>query len=374
MRLIQLDILRGIAVLLVMGAHLPDYVTNIGSGTAPLLGVWKQCGWTGVDLFFVLSGFLVSGLLFREYKHYGTVQVGRFFIRRGLKIYPGFYVFLLLTSLWGVLVSQQYPTLAQYLCEIFYIQNYGERIWIHTWSLAIEEHFYLFIGLFIFFRVRSKSPEPLRIIPLLAVACGAVILFLRTAHAGLADGYVHKTHLFPTHLRIDSLLFGVMLAYYHHFRHDAFKAWVKGNAGTIALVCTPMAVLGLVFWLGSFFMHTLGLTFLYLGFGGLLLVSIYCFDEKDVRARRLAVAMATVGYYSYSIYLWHVPVSDWTTSLLGILRGQPGVSPAALMIIGLVVYVGGALAAGIGMAKLIEIPCLRLRDRIFPSRSGGLKI
>src|SRR5215831_18752084 len=78
----QLDALRAIAVLLVLGRHLPFF---------PL---WIRVGWTGVDLFFVLSGFLISGLLFREYKATGGIRIGRFLVRRGFKIYPAYYLFL----------------------------------------------------------------------------------------------------------------------------------------------------------------------------------------------------------------------------------------------------------------------------------------
>ena len=60
----------------------------------PFVQRWVNFGWVGVDLFFVLSGFLVSGLLFQEYQRHGKIRVGRFLIRRGFKIYPSFYVFI----------------------------------------------------------------------------------------------------------------------------------------------------------------------------------------------------------------------------------------------------------------------------------------
>jgi peptidoglycan/LPS O-acetylase OafA/YrhL len=81
-RLRQLDALRGVAILLALGEH--RYVSD----------VWTRVGWTGVDLFFVLSGFLISGLLFNEHTRFGAIRFGRFFMRRGLKIYPGYYVLL----------------------------------------------------------------------------------------------------------------------------------------------------------------------------------------------------------------------------------------------------------------------------------------
>jgi len=77
MRIKGLDFLRGIAILLVLFRHNP-----LGNN------IFYHFGWLGVDLFFVLSGFLVSGLLFTEYKKRGEVRIKRFLIRRGFKIYP----------------------------------------------------------------------------------------------------------------------------------------------------------------------------------------------------------------------------------------------------------------------------------------------
>src|SRR5689334_20467843 len=84
-RLTELDFLHGIAVILVLFAH--HYLTIY---TATM-------GWIGVDLFFVLSGFLVSGLLFAEYQKFGNIDTKRFLIRRGFKIYPAFYFSVFVT-------------------------------------------------------------------------------------------------------------------------------------------------------------------------------------------------------------------------------------------------------------------------------------
>src|SRR5262245_19628234 len=96
-RLRELDILRGVAILLVLGRHVIDIPDTVPPLVRRLFFVWRQIGWIGVDLFFVLSGFLVSGLLFGEYRLTGRIRLGRFLIRRGLKIYPSFYFFLFLS-------------------------------------------------------------------------------------------------------------------------------------------------------------------------------------------------------------------------------------------------------------------------------------
>ena len=106
---------------MVIWNHYP-FMRTIGVGT-----------WIGVDLFFVLSGFLISGLLFSDIKETGTVHLGRFYIRRGFKIYPAFYAFLVITAL----LSPAIRHTNHYWPEFLFLQNYFPRVWGHTWSLAI---------------------------------------------------------------------------------------------------------------------------------------------------------------------------------------------------------------------------------------------
>src|SRR5215467_8083941 len=89
-RTLELDILRGFAVLMVMGAHVQAYP------------IWSSIGGFGVDLFYVLSGFLISNLLFREYLETGTVRLARFWVRRALKLYPSFYLMMVATMVYCV--------------------------------------------------------------------------------------------------------------------------------------------------------------------------------------------------------------------------------------------------------------------------------
>ena len=117
---------------------------------------WLQHGgWVGVDIFFVLSGFLVSGLLFREYQVHQSLRIGRFLVRRGLKIYPAFYLLILLT-IWLDLAPYD---VRKVLGEVFFLQSYYNlfgSIWTHTWTLAIEEHFYILLALLFWLLVRGS--------------------------------------------------------------------------------------------------------------------------------------------------------------------------------------------------------------------------
>lgn len=212
MRNKNLDILRAIAVLLVIGRHVPGPLS------------WKFVGWVGVDLFFVLSGFLISGLLFSEYKKTGGINWGRFFIRRGFKIYPSFYAMIFATFLWQV-VKHEGIRWKPYLPELLFYQSYQpDRLWGHTWSLAVEEHFYIFLPLLLLtilkLQRKNNAPDPFRVIPavwaILGVSCLLQRFYLAYTLPHVPEWW--QSILLPTHLRIDSLFFGVLLGYFHHFR------------------------------------------------------------------------------------------------------------------------------------------------------------
>ena len=205
--------------MLVLGRHMGAVPPDVPHAVQGALQLWLFAGWIGVDLFFVLSGFLVSGLLFREYGRFGRVRAGRFLARRGLRIYPAFYVFLLST----LLVTHTVRT-RQFFEEAVFVQNYFPAIWHQTWSLAVEEHFYFLLALLAAILVRwdlatrrdgptgqSRAPDPFAaLIPIFGVvAVVALILRIVTATHGTPSYY---RNLFPTHLRLDSLLFGVLLS------------------------------------------------------------------------------------------------------------------------------------------------------------------
>lgn len=129
-RLRELDFLRGIAILLVLMRH------------ADLFDFTTRVGWIGVDLFFVLSGFLVSGLLFKEYLKFGTIRPMRFLVRRGFKIYPIYFLFYPIYIL--PLILARDLSLVYMFADLTFVQNYVNG-WGYaygaSWSLAVEEHF-----------------------------------------------------------------------------------------------------------------------------------------------------------------------------------------------------------------------------------------
>lgn len=222
----RLDVLRAAAVLLVMSAH---------STPTPWLG---RSGWIGVDLFFVLSGFLISGLLFAEYRASGRIDAGRFLIRRGFKIYPSFYAFLAITVIVEAFRGRMI-TGGQLLAETLFVQNYGPRFWGHTWSLAVEEHFYLLLPFALVALLRfGKTPgASLRRLPLLIVFLAGAILVGRTYTA--SRGFWVYSH---THCRADALAAGVFLGWFWHFRARETRAWAERFRWAVLLISSGVVL------------------------------------------------------------------------------------------------------------------------------------
>lgn len=365
-RLAALDVLRALAVLLVIGRHAPLPAVELPAPVLRFMLGWYRGGWIGVDLFFVLSGFLISGLLFREHERFGRIRPVHFWIRRGLKIYPAFYVLwvvALALMIWNDSVGEFVLAL---LCEALFVQNYGPSVWSHTWTLAVEEHFYFALPPLLMLVLRKRAPGalPLRALALISGALLTVCLALRCA--SFRPGVLATVA--PTHLRIDALFFGVLLSAWYHADQDGFVRvvravrWLLLPAGVALLAPNFLHPLE-----RTWYIQTFGLTANSLGSGTLLLWALHGAPRTAPAAvRAMLRGLARIGEHSYSIYLWHLPAFaavQWAIVQRWLPQGY------ALFF---AVYLALSLALGIGMAKLIELPVLRLRDRLFPSRSRAL--
>jgi len=356
----NLDALRAVAVLMVLGAHFE------------INWLWKRVGWLGVDLFFVLSGYLVSGLLFNEFKTYGKIRVANFFARRGLKIYPAFYTLMLCTILWQIFMVHELP-LKNLAAELFFFQNYVYGLLWHTWSLAVEEHFYLVLPISLLVMIKrgqAKRAEPFAVIPTLFVVVASLALIGRIIYFWVAPDSPQITR--ATHLRLDSLAFGVLLSYYSNFRKDDFNRLLNSRLLPIVSTICMVACLILIVLDATGAVVTIGLTLGYLGFGGLMLIGLR--EKSDAGTTligKLVGILAAIGFYSYSIYLWHMAMKDYGLRATRFVVKHLNISfiSSVYSRIEWLVFVVGCVILGIIMAKLVEVPALKLRDRVFPSRS-----
>ena len=387
-RVLQLDVLRGVAILLVLGRH-PAIMPDGAGLLKPLASVLLHIGWTGVDLFFVLSGFLVGGLLIGEYVSRGTLDVKRFMVRRGLKIWPPYVVFvayLYCAVLWQELISGEgsvahraWRAVVHIAPNCLHVQNYLWTPRLHTWSLAVEEHFYLLLPLLVVLASRIARHRGIGVFArLLASACVLAIVADTLGRVFARDMYaVDQRPLYEwTHFRVDSLFCGVLLAAAVRFWPAVSRGAARHGsllllAGMLAV--SPMLVLDLQ---ADPFVATWGLTLVYLGYGLILLGTLCTPLGSGLVGRtcntRLARWISFVGVHSYSIYLWHWDVGRllvrWALSRVP-LEASLGAS-WAWMVSG-VAGAAASIAAGVLMAKIVEQPVLALRDRLLPSRAGG---
>jgi peptidoglycan/LPS O-acetylase OafA/YrhL len=356
MRNKRLDILRSIAVLTVIVHH---------GGVSPF---FTRVGWIGVDLFFVLSGFLISGLLFSEHKKRKSIDLKRFFIRRGLKIYPAFYVFLILTGAISYFVVRTHSSAAEYLAEVFFVQNYWHGAWDHTWTLAVEEHFYIFLPLLLLLltKLSTDRGNPFRSLPSLFVGVAVLCMALRAVSVYFGIPNYHMAYT-ASHDRMDALFFGVLIGYYYHFRPHVLEELVRPTVNRVAIGLCSGALISTAYFFSreSRVFSMFGYTCVYLGCGGALLLGLYVRGILRGGTAKvmemIGTAAAAVGVYSYSIYLWHGPTNAWFP---GLVRRALHISLGTNQ--RFAIYFAGSLTIGIAMSKLIEYPILRVRDRLFP--------
>ena len=355
-RVDSLDVLRGAAVLLVLFRHLPGYD---GSGPVDFI---QSIGWTGVDLFFVLSGFLISGLLFSEFDRTGNLDVKRFWLRRGLKIWPSYYLVYGLAMLLTIIATGNSQLLITRAPNYVFVQNYFERAvrWNHSWSIAVEEHFYLLLPLVLLVLIPAKLKNLPKI---LLVTCGFALAF-RVFLFFLRDlGWTN--FYYPTHMRIDSLSFGVLLGYLYQYKTDSFIS-VGRRFRPLFLIAPVLLLLAHIFPVEtSPISYTIGFTVFYLVFGGLV-VAARAYPEfgRSGPARLIALA----GVYSYTIYLAHSVLYE----LPGMLTVRRMIFPYFGSSGDRVLFFGLSIILGVVISHLIERPFLRLRAKWFPSHDALL--
>ena len=173
-RRLDLDVVRGLAIVLALGWHF----SGVQSGNVVLDALtWpgRSFGWAGVDLFFVLSGFLLGRLVLTEQARTGRFDGRRFTARRLLKLWPVLYLFLAVQALAG-----PEPATSYLWQNALHVQNYAGTSLTHLWSLAVEEHFYLGLAiLFPLFARRRGSPRLLA-----AILVGILVAALAFRHLG----------------------------------------------------------------------------------------------------------------------------------------------------------------------------------------------
>lgn len=371
-RMPVLDGWRGIAILVVV-LHNSGYVLEPdGSLVATLTRTLLASGWVGVSLFFVLSGFLITGILLDTRD--SPTHLRDFYVRRTLRIFPLYYGFLVVALLIVPLLVAEGPwtesVRTNHVWYWLYLSNTplpnGEILGLpHIWSLAVEEQFYLVWPLLLFLTGPSRFT-------------GAVILvilgsfFSRVAmYAGGADPWYLYSF---TPARADCLAIGALMAIvarraewltaFWHVRKWAFFALFAGLAAIVLLSLGFDAEIPLV--------SVVGQTLIGLAFASLMLSTLGPESRLEHVVHTIVSArwLQRLGKYSYAVYLFHVPLH---TLLQGTARPWVNGGGSTERVVLTVSYALFILATSLVMAfaswHLFEKHFLALKERLAPRRT-----
>lgn len=322
----------------------------------------------GVDLFFVLSGYLIGLQLLRPLATGKPLQLSTFYLRRAYRILPAYLVVLLLylyLPIWreheGLPAPWKLLTLTANLRMNFPV----ESAFSHVWSLCVEEHFYLLLPGIIMWQLRRPAAWKACAFCLLAVLAGLVLRGLLLFHVVHASGVSEEqarllfmTRIYyPTYCRLDGLISGVALASVQTFRP---RWWSKVSARGNGLLFLGLLLTGTAVWTfqgaypspdvpaGVLF----GFPLLALGFGSL--VAAASSSNGWLRARIPgAELLATLAF---SLYLTHKEVAHLDQALMPWLADETGWRAAAI-------YTATCLSASALLYLCVERPFLTLRNR-----------
>lgn len=299
----ELDGLRGAAILSVMAFH----------AHAPFL----KGGFIGVDIFFVLSGFLITSLLVSEYDRYGSVSLKSFYMRRVLRLAPALIVLLLAFCLASFLFlgnEQANRNYVDSLISLFYLSNWARAFSLHppyflghTWSLSIEEQFYIVwpILLLTFLRFFSSRKLVILFTISLALLAWAFRVYL------LMNGATPERLYNGLDTRADALMVGCTfgVAYASGFFN---KKPLKLMLSKILVFLAPIsALILLAFSAGANwrnpYMYQFGFFAIEL-LTAIIVVDIMLNDKSTIKRMLTTKALVWVGSISYGLYLWHYPI------------------------------------------------------------------
>jgi peptidoglycan/LPS O-acetylase OafA/YrhL len=354
-RLFGLDTLRAFAVLIVMLYHL----TIFGELPSRLLPV-TYFGWMGVDLFFVLSGFLIGQQALKPYLTGQRFSIPEFYRRRAFRILPAYLAVLALYFL--VPGWREAPRLAPLWKFLTFTMNIGfsfdRRAFSHAWSLCVEEYFYLVLPLLVALLMRRPSAR--KTIAVLA----SVILFGIALRAFLITHYpdeVFPRIYYPTYTRLDGLLTGVALAIVRTFRPAWWQSLMQRGH---TLFLTGIVCVGGVLWMfrnqdlgddtgPAMWGVILGFPLLALGLG---LITASSVSKNGVLARLKIPGAETIATLAFSLYLTHKAVGHLVMQHFPKITASQG--PESWLL-----YAGTCLLAALVLHVAVERPFLRLRDR-----------
>lgn len=366
----ELDGLRGIAIIMVLMHHMASENQLRSYPMAKmLLYPFSTLGWAGVDLFFVLSGFLITGILLESKERASGHYFRNFYVRRVLRIMPVYYLSIFLVFVvWRGFFQQRIGTACDHeIYYLFYLQNWLEVCRVktgfnsgyigHFWSLALEEQFYIIWPCVVWF----LSPRRLLVFSF-TVLVGALIARI-VFNAMATTGF--EAYSYSSFTRYDELAFGAIVAVGRSEYSVKMERFARQTSsvllpGLFIMLATTLAFFGV--WAPQVenpLLRIIGYTLLAAISAGLIIKALYGNADGLFRKLLRVRGLIFIGTISYGLYIYHLfiqsVVIDWVRDSPH-LNGIVGVAVLTLTITFVVTYTS---------YRFFEMPLLRLK-RHFP--------
>lgn len=328
----------------------------------------------GMDLFFVLSGFLIGSILLRSLKPSARQKhpVRRFYLRRLFRTFPPYYVVLTALVLTTTFTPAQRAHVGYeyvYLTNLFSTAR-GETLMFWGWSLALEEQFYLVVPFLVFLLGWMRS-DRLRVGFLVALWASALVvrLVIYFTHRPWVDVILYGALYFKTYTRYDTLVAGILLAVVQDRFGESIGRWLAAPFHRAVVALPSLLCLWMLVRPWSFLPHDLNLfhvfawgtitTVMYFGFLLLLL-----HGDGPVHAFLGAPIFRKLATLGYGIYLVHIPLCDHVVVPMAHALDRQRVSHALIWPLSLALLLVLSAALAYVMHLVIEKPSLWLRDRV----------
>lgn len=362
---------RVLAILLVVQLHVTSHFLRTGVVAPAPIWAFSHALWFAMDLFFLLSGFLIGTILLVDDGAKGIRHFARFYARRSLRILPPYYATLTLLALVLPLTPAQRLNLPY---EYVYLTNYVPPLpWLvvmpWAWSLAVEEHFYLVVPLLLAALSAVRSVR-LQIVALVVLWASALVVRFSAFEHGAPWNYATLSTKFyvQSHLRYDILVAGVAAAIVQRHRGAALRAalerpWARALAlGTIAIAFFLL--------FAQLFVQQVWLASNLVAWGTLSSLTyvplvLFLVNGHGVLVRALSarffLPFASLGY---GIYLAHIPILEHVLVPLAKRAHEQGLAPIAVL--WLATFAAALVlsaAAAWALHVVVEKPALAIRDR-----------
>ncbi|HVT75693.1 MAG TPA: acyltransferase [Acidimicrobiales bacterium] len=344
-----LDGIRGLAVAAVVALH---------------AGIGVKGGYLGVQIFFVLSGFVITAVLLEEARETGGISLRQFYLRRVLRLLPALVAVLAFVAAYSLLFPGHAPRHQVARAEagaLFYVVNWvyihvGSKpyLLVHTWSLSIEEQFYLlWPPIVVALALRGGRYRRLAQVALVGVAASTAVRWVLIAHGARLD----RVYL-GTDTRVDALLMGCAVAI------ACYAGWMPRRRATLAalriasFVGAAVVIAACLWWgrPGVLHYHGLGLSFIALCTAAIIAAVVVM--PAGVMPRVLSWSPLTeLGKISYGLYLWHLPL------FVMFRNAFPHTTNWIAVPLMTVIAVGVSLVS----YHYIEEPFLRMKERLRPA-------